>query len=115
MTKNQPTNDYLNRVYQLNPEIEYQIEKNQVLIIKPQNHWIQRFFRKLYVRIPEKTIVKLDSYGSQIFQTIDGKLTIEELGQRLVATHQEAGVHLYQRLELYLHYLEMEEKWIQLV
>lgn len=111
--KHQKTNPYLAKVYRLNPKIEYQIEEDRVLIIKRQNHWIQRFFRKLSVRIPEMTTIKLDDYGSQLFQAIDGKLTIEELGQILVGSHQEAGIHLYERLELYLHYLETEEKWIE--
>lgn len=111
----QRENEYLSRIYTINPQLTYQIVDERVVITKEQNHWVQRFFRKLYVRIPKQTTVMLDTYGSAVFQAIDGKVTVETLGRELEGQYDEAGTHLYERLILYLHHLEVEEKWIQLV
>lgn len=103
---------FLQQIYQINPQVTFTIKDGQVTIEKKQNHWTQRLFRKLYVKIPETSYITLDPYGSFIFQAIDGKKDIEELGKLLSNKFEEADAYLYDRLTLYLHYLEIEEKWI---
>lgn len=103
---------FLQQVYQINPQVVYQIKDNHVIIEKEQNHWVQRLFRKLYVKIPEKSYITLDDYGSFVFQIIDGNKSTNELGSLLSSKFEEADTYLYDRLTLYLHYLEVEEKWI---
>ncbi|WEG73040.1 PqqD family protein [Vagococcus intermedius] len=106
--------DFLTIVYQINPEIEHRLDdQGMFVIVKPQNHWIQRFFRKLYVKIPMETMVTMDAYGSFVMKQIDGKTSIEEIGKRLESEYEEAGVHLYERLQLYINHLEVREGWIQ--
>ncbi len=103
---------FLQQIYQINPQLIFKVEDNHVIVEKKQNHWSQRLFRKLYVKIPEKSYIKLDDYGSLIFQEIDGKKSIKDLGELLSHHFEEADTYLYDRLTLYLHYLEIEEKWI---
>lgn len=105
--------DFLTIVYQKRPTLDYHLDdQGQVVIVKPQNHWIQRFFRKLYVKIPKETFVTLDSYGSFVMKAIDGKQSIQEIGERLAVEYPEAGEQLYERLQLYINHLEIREQWI---
>jgi len=103
---------FLERVYKLSDNLRYDVATNQVTVYKSQNHWLQRLFRKLHVNIPEETKVTLDEYGSFVFQQIDGKKTVKEIGALLAQEQEEAAVHLYERLIIYLHHLETEENWI---
>lgn len=106
--------DFMIVVYQINPTLDYHLDdQGMVVIVKQQNHWIQRFFRKLYVKIPEQTTVTMDAYGSFVMKQIDGETSVEEIGQRLASEFEEAGTQLYERLELYLKHLEIRERWIQ--
>lgn len=108
------TNNFLNVVYQITPDLEHSVnEEGLVVIAKPQNHWIQRFFRKIYIKIPEAVYMTLDDYGSFIMKQVDGKKTVGQIGEALAAEYEEASVHLYERLELYMTHLEVNEKWIQ--
>lgn len=113
MTMTDELKDFLTVVYQIRPDLDYHLnEEGLVVIVKQQNHWIQRFFRKLYVKIPEQTTVTMDAYGSFVMKQIDGQTTIEEVGERLAAEFEEAGNQLYERLQLYINHLEMREQWI---
>ena len=57
----------------------------------------------------------LDKYGSFILQQIDGKRTVKEIGENLGSAIEEANNQLYDRLLIYLHHLEKNEKYIELV
>ncbi|RST88949.1 PqqD family protein [Vagococcus humatus] len=106
---------YLNLIFMKNPNINYQKKEGQIVVTKKQNHWTQRFFRKLYFKIPEQTYITLDKYSSFVFEQVDGSKTVREIGQELAAQYDEASAQLYDRLILYLNYLDKEENWIQLV
>ena len=103
----------LTKVYEYRPSVEFDELEGHVRVIKNQNHWSQRFLRKLAVKIPDKTYKELDDYGTFIFRNIDGKKNIKELGQLLAEHYDEAGNQLYERLIPYLEHLDQNEKWIQ--
>lgn len=111
--KNKKTDKKLGTVYQIKPEVNFKVVKKQVIVLKDQDFWLQRFLRKLFFKIPQKSEIKLDPIGSFIFQAIDGKRTVEELGVLLSEAHEDATDKLYERLTMYLHHLEEEERWIE--
>ena len=61
----------------------------------------QKFFKK-----PRFSFIKLDQYGSCVWQQIDGKKTIYEIGQILKLAHKGAADQLYERLASYFRILE---------
>lgn len=111
---NQETKKLLQRVYRKN-DIKYEVKDEIVYIIKDQDHPIQRFARKLHVKIPETSTMELDEYGSFIFLQIDGKKTVEEIAHLLGERFEEANTQLYDRLLVYMNHLEKNEKYITLV
>lgn len=103
----------LTEVYEIRPSIKFDELDGHVQVIKEQNHWSQRFIRKLGVKIPLKSYKELDDYGTFIFTSIDGKKDVRELGRQLAEKYEEAGDQLYERLVPYLEHLDKNEKWIQ--
>ena len=100
-------------MYQIRDDLEYKVdEKNIVTIIKRQDHWVQRFFRKLRFKIPEVTYIKLDAYSSFIFLNIDGNRTVKEIGEIMDEKYGEEAKPLYERLLLFLNHIEVNAKYI---
>nr|SFZ88779.1 FIG00906203: hypothetical protein [Loigolactobacillus rennini] len=107
------TEDLKQLVFEKNDAVQYRLKKGQVTIIRPQNHPIQNFFRKLHMRIPEKTYLDLDEYGSFVFKKINGRRNVYEIGQELAKKYQGADEYLYSRLLLYLQHIEVNEHLIK--
>lgn len=73
------------------------------------NTLAQKLFKK-----PRYSFIKLDENGSCVWQLIDGKKTIYEIGQILEKEQKEAGTQLYERLCTYCKILE-NNKYITFV
>lgn len=99
-------------VYQKSPVIKYKIKDGIVFIIEVQDHFIQKILRKLHFKIPEKTYLELDEYGSFVFQQINGEVNVNIIGQKLAYKYKETEKNLYERLTLYLDFLETNKKYI---
>ncbi|MGG5319080.1 PqqD family protein [Enterococcus sp. AZ072] len=110
---NAETDQLLERVYQVKPELQYEVRDGIVFVIKEQNAWVQRMLRKIKYKIPETSEMELDQYGSFILQQIDGQRNVREIGERLGEAYEEANNQLYDRLLLYLNHLEKNEKYIE--
>lgn len=65
------------------------------------------------MRIPEKTYLDLDEYGSFVFKKINGRRNVYEIGQELAKKYQGADEYLYSRLLLYLQHIEVNEHLIK--
>lgn len=102
-------------IYRKNPEVQFELKKGTVTIIRPQNHWIQRVMRKLHIKIPQQTTLTLDDYGSFVFRHINGQRSVYQIGQALEGQFEEAGEYLYERLLVYLNHLDQNEHLIQQV
>lgn len=61
----------------------------------------QKFFQK-----PRYSFIRLDRYGSCVWQQIDGRKSIYEIGQILAGEHDGAANMLYERLSTFFDILE---------
>ena len=100
--------DSLNVVFKISNSIDYEVKDKIVTILEKQN-----FFRKLKFRIPLYKKIKLDEYGSFIFLQIDGKKTIEEIGENLESEYGDATHPLYERLTMYLNHIHVNCNYIE--
>lgn len=64
------------------------------------NRLAQKLFKK-----PRFSYIKLEGYGSFVWQQIDGQKTIYEIGQNLAVEYEAAGNQLYERLCVYFETL----------
>jgi hypothetical protein len=110
---NRTTNeDVLGLVYAVAPGLDYEVDEGTVTILKKQDHAIQRFFRRLRVRIPQYRKIELDRYASFVFLCIDGRTTVGEIGQLLDQKYGADAHPLYERLLLFLNYVNIDAKYI---
>lgn len=106
--------DILNRIYKISNQSDYEVDKdNLVTMLKKQEHRVQKFFRKLKFKIPEYTRISLDVYGSYVFLQIDGQKTVKEIGENLEATYGEEMHPIYERLLLFLNYIDVNCHYIE--
>ena len=105
--------DSLNVVFKISNSIDYEVKDKIVTILEKQDHPIQNFFRKLKFRIPLYKKIKLDEYGSFIFLQIDGKKTVEEIGENLESEYGDATHPLYERLSMYLNHIHVNCNYIE--
>ncbi|MBO3446405.1 PqqD family peptide modification chaperone [Clostridium sp. CCUG 7971] len=98
--------DVLNLVFKKIDNIEYEInDEDIVTILEKQDHKIQRFFRKLKLKIPMYKKIELDKYSSYIFLQIDGIKNVKDLGKDLELKYGEKAYPLYERLLLFLNHI----------
>lgn len=102
---------YLQNIPVINQHLNYQINNNIVTIEIENKHRIQRVFRKLGVKVPEATTYSMDEYSSIVFQLIDGKLSIYQIGQVINNQYPELSDELYERLVAFIDLLETNS-WV---
>lgn len=107
--------DALSLIFKVSDKINYEINDNTVTILEKQNHPIQNFFRKFKFKIPFYKKIKLDKYSSFVFLQIDGKRTVEEIGENLERTYGEDSHPLYERLLVFLNHIEVNCNYIERV
>lgn len=106
--------EILNIIYKISDKLEYEVDKdNIVTILKKQDYRIQKFFRKLKLKIPQYTKISLDEYGSYTFLQIDGKKTIRDIGEKLEAKYGDEVRPLYERILLFLNHIDVNCHYIE--
>lgn len=88
----------------------YEIRNKKVVLIFHHNKPIERFIRWL-VKKPTISDITLDEMGSEIWLLIDGNNNVYDIGQKLFAKFGSKCEPIYDRLILYLRYLN-KKGWI---
>ncbi len=106
--------EVLNIIYKISDSIEYDIDKDGIVtVLEKQDHKIQKFFRKLKFKIPMYKKITLDEYSSAVFLQIDGRKTVEKIGENLEAEFGEKVQPLYERLLLFLNHIDVNCNYIE--
>lgn len=85
-------------------------KEDGVYLIFYHNHPVQKLANWL-VKKPNKSDIKLDELGSEVWKSMDGSRNIYDIGQLVRAKFGESCEPLYDRLVLYLRYLN-RRGWI---
>lgn len=103
----------LDVVFKISDNLEYRIDKTgYVVVVEKQRHKLQEFCRKLKMRIPEERTITMDEFGSFVFQQIDGRKTVRQIGEILEAQYGDRVKPLYERLSLFMEMLEQRSHYI---
>lgn len=103
----------LDLVYQLHAQLEYEIDDRRIVTVRrKQDHWIQRWARKLQIRIPAYRHTTLDDFASFVFLSIDGQKTVQRIGECVAEQYGEKANPLYERLLTFLNHIEKNEHYI---
>lgn len=106
----------LEMIFRVNPNLVFEKDTEGIITIcEKQDHAIQRFFRKIKIRIPEYKKTSLDEFGSFVFDQIDGVRNVREVGERLELTFGEKAQPIYERLLLFLSYVDEKCHYVERV
>lgn len=106
--------EILNMRFRICDNIEYEVDENGIVtILEKQDHKIQRFFRKLKVKIPMYKKITFDEYSSEVFLQINGTNTVKEIGEDLEKKFGEKVQPLYERLLVFLNHIYINCKYIE--
>jgi hypothetical protein len=106
-------NDPLDTVYAIHAKLDYEIDDRRIVtILRKQDHWIQRFARKLKCKIPAYRRTTMDDYASLAFLSIDGKRSVKDIGAIMAAQFGDQANPLYERLLVFLNHIEKTERFI---
>lgn len=97
--------NYLEKIPKINDKKWEVLEDGLVEVTVENTGFYNTLAQKLFKR-PRFSFIKLDSYGSFVWQEIDGIKTIYEIGQNLKKAHKGAADKLYERLVTYFGILE---------
>jgi len=107
------TNDVLQCIPTKLHEHEIDQETGRIIVLKPKFHWaiakklIEPFFLSKFFK------VKLDPIGSAVWQNIDSKKTVDEIGKILAAQFGPEIEPIYERLTKFVVALH-RQKFIRL-
>ncbi|MGL4662214.1 MAG: hypothetical protein ACRCV7_00845 [Culicoidibacterales bacterium] len=89
-------------------------ESGKVVITFLQDHFIQRFFRKIFhIKIPKQKDIVLDEKTSIIWKLIDGNKTVKDVyAQFQHMFPEETSDDLEARFGTVVHYF-ISQKWIK--
>ncbi len=99
--------NYLDKIPVINKKWEL-IENNLVEVTVENRGFFNVIAQKIFKR-PRYSFIKLDEYGSFVWQQIDGKKSIYEIGKLLENEHKEAGNQLYERLSKFMNILKSND------
>lgn len=89
---------------------EWKTEKGKVKLIFHHDKAAEKFVRWL-VKKPYTSDIELDELGSKVWSLIDGNRSVFEIGKELKLHFGDACEPIYDRLIMYLRYLN-KKSWI---
>lgn len=109
-SKEKKNDNFMLYVPHYNNKIEWKKKNGRVILIFHHNKLIEKFIR-IFVKKPETTTLELDEMGSAVWNLIDGKKNIYEIGQIMKDKFGDKVEPLYERLIMFIRYLN-KRGWI---
>lgn len=106
--------NYLEKVPVRHENINWSIDENNLVTLDIENKGVANKIAQLLLKKPKISHILLDEFGSYIWQMIDGKISIIEIGVEVEKCFGDKAHPLYERLAKYFQILENYKfiKWI---
>lgn len=105
MKKKKQEENYLDKIPVINDK-QWKLTEDDCVEVTVENTGFYNTIAQKFFKRPRFSFIQLDKYGSCVWQQIDGKKTIYEIGQILQQTHKGAADKLYERLSAFFGILE---------
>lgn len=108
--------EVLNLKFKICDNIEYIVNKDGIVtLLEKQDHKIQQILRKFKFQIPMYKEIELDEYCSTVFIMLNGKNTVEKVGENLEEKYGEKVHPLYERLLLFINHIYTDCNYIEMI
>ncbi|AAM23461.1 hypothetical protein M2349_002201 [Caldanaerobacter subterraneus subsp. tengcongensis MB4] len=91
-------------------KVNWEKRGDKVMFLFYHDKLIEKMVR-LFVKKPRVTTLELDDIGTAVWELIDGEKNVYEIGQQLKERFGERVEPLYERLSLFMRYLN-RRGWI---
>ncbi|MGB9779592.1 PqqD family protein [Caldanaerobacter sp.] len=91
-------------------KVNWEKKQEKIVFLFYHDRLIEKVAR-LFVKKPRVTTLELDDIGTAVWELIDGEKNVYEIGQELKERFGEKVEPLYERLSLFLGYLN-KRGWI---
>ena len=91
--------NYIDNIPKIN-DMKWEVLEDGIVEITVENTGFYNTIAQKIFKKPRYSFIKLDEYGSFVWQKIDGKKSIYEIGKELQTVHEGAATQLYERLLL---------------
>jgi hypothetical protein len=109
MKENHKEDNFLLYIPKIKHEV-WEVRDDKVYLVFHHDRIIEKFIRWL-VKKPNISDMQLDEIGSEVWKCIDGQKSVYEIGQELVNNFGEKIDPVYDRLIMYLRFLN-RKGWI---
>ncbi len=97
--------NYLDYIPRQNSLYEYKTNDKNHIEIRIQNKGIFNKIAQIFFKRPKYSNIELDDFGSFVWQSMDGKKTIHDIGVEVRGKFGDAAEPLYERLAKYMQTL----------
>ena len=97
--------NYIDNIPKIN-DMKWDVSEDGIVEITVENTGFYNTIAQKIFKKPRYSFIKLDEYGSFVWQKIDGMKSFYEIGKELQAVHEGAATQLYERLSQYFAILE---------
>lgn len=97
--------NYLDYIPKQNSLYEYTTNDKKHVEIRVQNKGLFNRIAQLFFKRPKYSSIELDDFGTYVWNSMDGKATIYDIGKKVKAQFGEAAEPLYERLSHFMQTL----------
>lgn len=98
--------NYLERIPMHSDSVRWSADGDGAVTLEIENKGCFNRIAQLLLRKPKQSFIHLDTLGSFVWQRIDGKRSITELGELVDGAFGEEASPIYERLASYFRILE---------
>ena len=98
--------NFLDYVFKIPEDLTWVCSDDGVVTVDMENKGFSNRVAQKFFHRPKVSHIKLEGMGSYIFQCVDGKRTVYDIGQLVKEKFGKEAEPLYERLSVYMKQLE---------
>ena len=103
--KNKKSENYLDMIPSIKGGLDWDIEDG-IVVVHQQNRGFYAGIAQRFFQTPSTSHIRLDEFGSFVWQCIDGKNTVYDIGKTVRSHFGDRAEPVYQRLSQFIKTLE---------
>jgi len=105
MSKKKNQDNFLDYIPKHNKLFPFEKKENGNIEIKMLNRGLAKKLTQIFLKKPKYSYIELDAFGTFVWEQIDGKRSVYEIGTLVKQKFGKDAEPLYERLTEYMHIL----------
>lgn len=105
MKRNKKKENYLDRVPAVAADLDWEVTDGTVVVHQKNKGFYAKIAQRFF-STPETSHIRMDEFGSFVWQCIDGKSDIHEIGRKVEKRFGKKAEPVYERLSQFMETLK---------